>query len=213
MAVNTGCSLPPQVGLAITIAVLAPKALSSGLFDYVITKSETGYTKAEMKREIWEYENYPDGEKKEMVDIYVSKGLSKKDASDLVELLCRNENIFIGTMMAEELGLLPPTDQSPVPYSTCHSVGFLCCGLIPIMTYIFAAALGFCEINVDVIFGVSCLLASITIFSLGCLASRWSDCAWWKYGFMMWGNAFLTVFSSYLLGWLMSYLLALDQTA
>eukprot|EP01126_Amoeba_proteus_P055355 TRINITY_DN6860_c0_g1_i9.p1 TRINITY_DN6860_c0_g1~~TRINITY_DN6860_c0_g1_i9.p1 ORF type:complete len:178 (-),score=27.05 TRINITY_DN6860_c0_g1_i9:691-1224(-) len=129
MAVNTGCSLPPQVGLAITIAVLAPKALSSGLFDYVITKSETGYTKAEMKREIWEYENYPDGEKKEMVDIYVSKGLSKKDASDLVELLCRNENIFIGTMMAEELGLLPPTDQSPVPYSTCHSVGFLCCGL------------------------------------------------------------------------------------
>jgi hypothetical protein len=40
-------------------------------------------------REMWEVENYIEGEKKEMVEIYEAKGVSKEDATTLVDVLSR----------------------------------------------------------------------------------------------------------------------------
>jgi hypothetical protein len=38
---------------------------------------------------MWEVENYIEGEKKEMVEIYEAKGVSKEDATTLVDVLSR----------------------------------------------------------------------------------------------------------------------------
>ncbi len=51
-----------------------------GMGDYLSEKAEIEYAMAERKREAWEVENYIEGEKVEMVDIYVAKGMTQEDA-------------------------------------------------------------------------------------------------------------------------------------
>lgn len=48
-----------------------------------------------------EFENYPEGEKAEMIDLYQEKGYTREDATKLVEILTRNKETFINTMMVE----------------------------------------------------------------------------------------------------------------
>ena len=58
------------VVLAMGIANLIGDGISMALGDFISTKSEAEFTINERNREAWEVENNPDGEKKEMIDIY-----------------------------------------------------------------------------------------------------------------------------------------------
>lgn len=52
------------------IANLIGDGISMALGDFISTKSEAEFTINERNREAWEVENNPDGEKREMIDIY-----------------------------------------------------------------------------------------------------------------------------------------------
>ena len=59
--------------------------------------------------------NYPEGEKKEMVEIYMKKGFSEEKAKEAVEILASNKEFFVDHMMVDELGLMPPDpEDNPV---------------------------------------------------------------------------------------------------
>eukprot|EP01127_Copromyxa_protea_P016576 TRINITY_DN4949_c0_g1_i1.p2 TRINITY_DN4949_c0_g1~~TRINITY_DN4949_c0_g1_i1.p2 ORF type:complete len:328 (+),score=58.10 TRINITY_DN4949_c0_g1_i1:60-986(+) len=203
LAAAAASGVSSSSGLVISLALHFGLAMSWGLFDYITNISDVGYARAEMRREIWEYENYPDGEKREMVDIYISKGLSKSDALELVDVLSRNSDIFIDTMMAEELGMLPPTNQPLLSYSLFTAAGFLCCGLLPMLPYIYDLAIG-SQLSSLTLFGISFSLTVCNSFGLGALASRWSDFAWWRSAAVMTGHAVGTNALAFCLGWLVS---------
>ena len=46
---------------------------------------------AEWKRETWELENYPEGEKKEMIELYVEEGMTVEDATTIVNAFAKCE--------------------------------------------------------------------------------------------------------------------------
>eukprot|EP00958_Prasinococcus_capsulatus_P018230 scaffold2119_cov355-Prasinococcus_capsulatus_cf.AAC.2 len=118
--------------------------------DYISSKSELEYVKAERSREAWENENYPEGEQEEMVQLYRKRGLSEEDATQVpvardahrhvprpllrrvgvradpagavrgvcgdaeqvIAILSKYPDVFLDTMMVEELGLMPPDEGS-----------------------------------------------------------------------------------------------------
>ena len=41
-----------------------------------------------------------------MIEIYQKKGISKEDASQVIEILSKHKDAFIDIMMIEELGIL-----------------------------------------------------------------------------------------------------------
>ena len=61
-----GASLSAGVVLILGFANLVADGLSMAIGDYLSTKSEQEYQKAERAREAWEVEHYPEGEKKEL---------------------------------------------------------------------------------------------------------------------------------------------------
>jgi len=166
---------------------------------YLEKRAEMDYTITEMKRETWEYENYPDGEKREMIELYQRKGLSERDASDLVNVLSRDTNNFIDTMMFEELGMLPPDpDQTPSKRTFLSLLGFLTCGFVPLAFHLFGLIWGENDNRMP---SISCIASGLLVFMLGSLCARWTNKKWWHSGAVMLLNGGVAATISYFLGW------------
>lgn len=69
IASTKGGSLSTEVILTLGFANLIADAISMGLGDFLSSKAEYDHLVAEKKREAWEFENYPEGECKEMVEV------------------------------------------------------------------------------------------------------------------------------------------------
>jgi len=67
--------------------------------DYLSSKSKKEYYDLEKNRESWEVKYNPAGEKEEMIQIYMQKGMSKKDAIKMINLLSKNKKLWIETMV------------------------------------------------------------------------------------------------------------------
>eukprot|EP01126_Amoeba_proteus_P007313 TRINITY_DN12624_c0_g1_i12.p1 TRINITY_DN12624_c0_g1~~TRINITY_DN12624_c0_g1_i12.p1 ORF type:complete len:219 (-),score=44.36 TRINITY_DN12624_c0_g1_i12:393-1049(-) len=112
-----GGQLGSTVILIMGISNLLADGLSMGLGDYISSKAEEDYSLAEFERENWEFENYPEGEIEEMVQVYNNKGYTAEESKAIVQLLSRNKEAFVKIMMVEELGLMPPDeDDSPAKH-------------------------------------------------------------------------------------------------
>lgn len=115
-------------------ANLVADGLSMGMGEYLSAKSEHDYIAAERDREEWEFDNYPEGEVKEMIDLYKERGFSEEDASNVMHILKNNRKFFIDHMMVQELGLMPPgEDESPLKQGAVMFCAFFVFGLVPLL--------------------------------------------------------------------------------
>ena len=73
------------------ISSLLADALSMGVGDALSSKAETEVARREREREVWELENFKEGEVKEMVEIYMKRGMNLQDAEQVLAsgALCR----------------------------------------------------------------------------------------------------------------------------
>lgn len=84
---TTGSSLDQNVVLLLGIANLVADGLSMGLSDYISSQSENEYILNERKREEWEVDNFLEGEKQEMIDLYHNKGMTVEDAETIINAM------------------------------------------------------------------------------------------------------------------------------
>ena len=130
-------SLNAGVVLILGFANLIGDGISMAIGDFLSTKSENEYHKAERQREAWEAEHYPDGEKKEMVELYAGKGIKQKDAKQMVDCMCKYKDAWVDIMMVEELGIVE-SKESPLKNAVVTFISFCVFGLIPLIAYLFA---------------------------------------------------------------------------
>jgi hypothetical protein len=88
----------------IVAAVAIPSSLSIGYLIWASMASERFFERREREREWWEMQNYPEGEREEMVEIYEQQGLSTEDANVVVDIFQKDPEVFLNLMMVEELG-------------------------------------------------------------------------------------------------------------
>lgn len=84
-----GGGLSVGVVLIMGFSSLVADALSMGVGDALSSKAETEVAEKEMQREAWELENYPEGEIKEMVEIYEGRGFEHEDARLIVTTMAK----------------------------------------------------------------------------------------------------------------------------
>ena len=132
-----GASLSAGIVLILGFANLIADGLSMAIGDFLSTKAENEYNQTERARELWEVENYPDGEKKELVELYVSKGLEESEAKTVVDIISKHKKAWVDIMMVEELGIIE-SDESPLRNAIVTFVSFLSFGFIPLIVFIIA---------------------------------------------------------------------------
>ena len=173
-----GASLSAGVVLILGFANLVADGLSMAIGDYLSTKSEQEYQKAERAREQWEVDNYPEGEKKELRELYEAKGIPEADARQMVETVARHPKAWVDIMMVEELGILAD-EESPLKNALTTFVSFAVFGFMPLLTSVLAQFVPFLRQNS---FTVSIALVGVTLFALGAVKTKITGRPWFASG-------------------------------
>ncbi|EEY56098.1 uncharacterized protein PITG_08874 [Phytophthora infestans T30-4] len=199
-----GSGLPHSVILIIGLAHLVADGLSMGLGDMLSSQAEADLANHERSREQWEFENYPEGEIEEMVELYEKKGISTDDALLVVHTLAKYKEAFIDIMMVEELNIMPVDDDSPLTGGVITFVSFMLFGIIPLLSYLVNLFPGI-NMSPEATLYLSCFLTVVTLFLLGAVKGKFVGQEMWKSGGSMAINGTIAAAC----GWVIGYLLQL----
>ena len=202
-----------QKAISNTILVLGfannlADAFAMGFGEYMSSSAELDHIRAERKREEWEVENHIEGEKKEMVEIYVKKGLSEEDAKTVVDIISKDKKVFVDIMMAEELELLSSdieegASSRPIRQGVVIFISFFLFGSIPLLAYLTGRG--------DTrTFILACALTAISLFSLGTIKGRLTNMSMLYAGTVMLFTGCVVAAISYAIGALSSRVFGID---
>lgn len=169
-----GAALSSGVVLILGFANLIADGLSMAIGDYLSSKAELEYEHAERQRELWEVEHFPEGEKTELIEVYVQKGIPPEDARTVVDIISRHKEAWVDIMMTEELGIVP-SDGSPVKNALVTFLSFAGFGLVPLLAYVVARLVPVATFNT---FAVACVSTAVTLFVLGALKVKVTERNW-----------------------------------
>jgi len=121
---------------------------------------------------------------REMIDIYEERGMSRTDATIVVETMAKYEQFFVDVMMKEELELQVP-DKNHTLGSFKEGVvmffSFAVFGSFPLLGYIIIP-ISFPTLGEESLFVSACVVTGLVLFCLGCYKSRFSVGKWYISG-------------------------------
>jgi VIT1/CCC1 family predicted Fe2+/Mn2+ transporter len=194
-----GARLSSGVVLILGFANLIGDGLSMGVGSYLSTKSKREYQRSEREREMWEIENYPEGEIEEIREIYAKKGFQGDDLDRAVKVITSNKEAWVETMMNEELGII---EQPGHPFFNGLStfVSFIIAGFVPLLFFILGRAVpGLAPYS----FTISIILTAFTLFAIGSLKVLVTQTTWWRSGLEMLLVGGATALGAYAVGYLL----------
>lgn len=168
-----GGSMPIPVILVLGFSNIFADALAMGVGEFLSSKAENEWILSERRRENWEMENYPEGEIREMIDIYEGRGMSHGDAVLVINTMAKYKDFFVDVMMAEELQLQVPEEDHKVE-SMKEGVVMFCSfasfGSLPLLGYVIIPAL-FPSLHEEILFTAACVVTALVLFGMGCVKS------------------------------------------
>jgi len=170
-----GAQLDPKIVLIMGFANLFADGFSMAVGDYLSEKSEQDYIKSEREREAWEVDVNPEGEREEIREIYKRKGLKGEKLEQMVELITSDKELWIDTMMKEELALMEDEGSSPLKSAFVTFLSFVIAGFMPLVAYVFASFVPFFSQNM---FLSASLITAATLFVVGSLRQLVTGVNW-----------------------------------
>jgi VIT1/CCC1 family predicted Fe2+/Mn2+ transporter len=112
------------------LAGLVGGAMSMAAGEYVSVSSQADTEAADLAKERWELEHYPEGEHHELVGIYVKRGLTRELADQVATQLAAHD--ALGTHARDELGITDALRARPVQAALASAASFAVGAMLPI---------------------------------------------------------------------------------
>ena len=197
----SGSDLQAAVVLVLGFSKLVGDGISMGMGDFLSEKAEIDFTKSELEREKWEFENYPNGEIQEMIEIYQEKGIEKEDAELILNTMSKYPKLFVDHMMMQELELnTGQIEDNPVKNGCITFTSFLIFGTIPLLSYLIFYGTDIDD-NWDWTFTIAIILTCLTLFGLGAVKGYYNNANIIKSGLFVMLNGSFAAGSAYFIGW------------
>lgn len=197
-----GADLNADFVLVLGFANLLADGISMGFGDAISSQAELDYESGEVKREKWEFDNFPEGEVKEMMEIYTSKGVSEEDARIILTTMSKYPDFFVEHMCVQELEIMAPSgDENPAIDGLVTFASFLVFGFVPLFAYIILYTV---DVSSGVEFAVSCIFTVVTLFALGFVGAHLSggtQAGKLRNALKTLANGVIAAGSAYLVGW------------
>jgi len=167
-----GAALEWHVIIILGLANLLADGFSMAASNYSAVKSDADDIKRLWKMEEEHIRDVPEGEREEIRQILIAKGLTGATLEDAVDAICANEQTWIETMLVEEFGVLPES-RNPVRAGLSTFSAFLICGAVPLVPYVF-------EISNPFAWAIGA--TGVVFFVIGAAKSFWALTPWWRSG-------------------------------
>ena len=119
------------------LAAAFAESISMAAVAYTSTKTALSYYLSKLKKEEQEIKNLPKIEKREIYDIYHKKGFRGKLLNQIVKKIISNKEVWLKTMMSEELGMLPNEYSNPKKSAFIVGLSAIMGSLIPLIPFFF----------------------------------------------------------------------------
>ncbi|MEK6705345.1 MAG: VIT1/CCC1 transporter family protein [Bdellovibrionota bacterium] len=167
-----GANLPPKVIIILGMANLIADGFSMAASNYLGTTTESGLRKYYEAIEQKHINIFPDGEREEIKQIFLNKGIHGETLDQVVNAVTSNRETWINTMLTDEYGL-PAEPKKPWLAALSTYASFIICGFIPIFPFL---------IEPNKAFIPAAILTGGVFFAIGSLKARWSVHTWWLSG-------------------------------
>src|SRR5437764_7730789 len=125
--------------LAAGFAAAITESISMGAVGYTSSVSQRDYYTAERAREAAEIDTMPEAERREIYDIYATKGFSGDLLERVVDTITANRESWLATMMDEELHLQPVQTADIFRSAFVITIATLIGHLIPLLPFVWLA--------------------------------------------------------------------------
>ncbi|MCP4383959.1 MAG: hypothetical protein GY798_21550 [Hyphomicrobiales bacterium] len=186
-----GADLSASIVIILGLANLFADGFSMAAGNYSATKAEIDDYRRLRRMEERHIDLYPEGEREEIRQIFMAKGLDGRRLEELVDAVVANRSLWVNTMLQEEHGLAA-VQRSPSKAASTTFVAFVLCGSVPLLPFLFglqASAL------------VATVMTSIVFFLIGSAKSRWSTQNWILSGLETTVIGMVAAGLAYVIGW------------
>lgn len=166
-----------KILIAASMAAAFAEAVSMGAVAYTSTMADVDHYKNESEREKKEMEQIPDKEREEIREIYRNKGFEGDLLEKIVAKLTSDKEIWLKSMMTDELNLQPIASAKILQRSLIVGVAALIAAFIPVWPFFI-----FNHYSATVL---SLLFSSVVLFLVGVYEAKTYVGVWWKNGLKM----------------------------
>lgn len=149
------------------LATIFAETLSMAAVAYTSKMADRDHYAAERRQEIKEVKEVPEIERQEIVDIYAAKGFSGKLLDDIVNHITSDHELWIDTMMREELNLLPVIKKDVYKFALTVGVSTFTGAFLPLIPFFFlsvhTALIAALIVSILALAGVGIYKANITL--------------------------------------------------
>ena len=160
VAGSAGGQLASTIIIILGIANLIADGFSMAVSNYLGTRTRQEEVRKSRADEQWQIDVFPEGEREEIREIFARKGFEGAALNEIVEVITADREVWINTMMAEELRLSDVSSR-PLRAGLTTFVAFSICGAIPLLPFL----IGIGDFNA--MFFASASLGAATFFALG----------------------------------------------
>lgn len=197
VAGSVGAGLSARVILILGFSNIIADGLSMAAANYTGTKAENDNAARLRAVEERHVKLAPAGEREEVRQIFAAKGFAGELLDQIVSVITSDKRLWVETMLAEEHGI-GKARRMPMRAALGTLVGFLLCGLVPLLPYALSAPSPAI---------IALVATTLVFFGIGVWKSKWSQQAWWRSGVETLTIALLAAGAAFLVGNLLSRLL------
>jgi VIT1/CCC1 family predicted Fe2+/Mn2+ transporter len=136
MGVAGAASEDPHAVIIAGVAGLLAGSLSMALGEYVSVRSQRELLDYQIELQQRQFVETPEQERAILRDIYEAKGLSRAEASLVVDRVFANPAQALDTFVREEIGLSEKTMGSPITAGLGSLIAFATGALLPLLPYL-----------------------------------------------------------------------------
>ncbi len=172
------------------------ESISMAAVAYTSSKAANNFYESQLEIEKKEIKEMPHTEIEEIREIYRKKGFRGKQLEGIVKKITSNNQLWLETMMAEELRLFPEEYDKPARSGAIVGISALIGSLVPIIPFFLSS------IKQGMI--ISLALSVIILFIVGAVKAKVTIGDWKKSGIEMASIGTLAAIAGYLIGTLLA---------
>lgn len=159
-AAGGSISILIAAGMAATFA----ESVSMGAVAYTSTLARRDFYQKELERERYEIEKMPELERKEVEEIYKSKGFEGEILKKVVDTITAKKDVWLKIMMDEELHLQKVETSDALRSAVVVTIAAIVGSLIPISPFFFLPR--------DTALVLAIALGAVSLFSIGAYQAK-----------------------------------------